>query len=239
MGCKDLDEVRQRLEGWFNNSMERVSGAYKRYTQFWLYVWATLIVVWLNVDAVEIGRRLIADAQLRSTLAAGGISFVAQANSPNAPAMVDSNPLAAVAGSSSNTMASTPQIHSTSNAFSVSDLVKEISKLNLPIGWGACSNDNTKNSLIGWVMNWLPRLEQNAESTNTNTNAAVNILASGVLTSAAPCPNNPEAWRLKLIGLLITIAAISQGAPFWFDLLNRVTNLRAAGRPPKEKKDSV
>jgi hypothetical protein len=37
----------------------------------------------------------------------------------------------------------------------------------------------------------------------------------------------------KLLGLLVTAAALSFGAPFWFDLLNRVTNLRAAGQPPK------
>jgi hypothetical protein len=41
----------------------------------------------------------------------------------------------------------------------------------------------------------------------------------------------------KLIGLLITGFAISQGAPFWFDLLNRLTNIRGAGTPPKDVAD--
>src|SRR5205823_7487582 len=31
-------------------------------------------------------------------------------------------------------------------------------------------------------------------------------------------------WLLKLVGLALTAAAISRGAPFWFDLLNRFTN---------------
>ncbi len=42
-------------------------------------------------------------------------------------------------------------------------------------------------------------------------------------------------WLIKkLLGLGITILAITQGAPFWFDMLNRVTNLRNSGKPPDQ-----
>jgi hypothetical protein len=45
------------------------------------------------------------------------------------------------------------------------------------------------------------------------------------------------AWWLwlggKVPGLLITILAISLGAPFWFDVLQKFTNFRAAGQRPK------
>jgi hypothetical protein len=37
----------------------------------------------------------------------------------------------------------------------------------------------------------------------------------------------------KLIGLAVTVFAVSQGAPFWFDMLNKLTNLRYNGRPPE------
>ena len=36
----------------------------------------------------------------------------------------------------------------------------------------------------------------------------------------------------KLVGFLITALAISLGAPFWFDLLNRFVNLRVSGKKP-------
>jgi hypothetical protein len=42
-------------------------------------------------------------------------------------------------------------------------------------------------------------------------------------------------WLLKFVGLAITALAISQGAPFWFDLLQKVMNLRLAGDAPNEK----
>ena len=41
-----------------------------------------------------------------------------------------------------------------------------------------------------------------------------------------------ETWPGKLVGLLITILAISLGAPFWFDTVSRFVNLRGAGRKP-------
>jgi len=40
-------------------------------------------------------------------------------------------------------------------------------------------------------------------------------------------------WVLKVVGWLITGLAVALGAPFWFDLLNKLVNLRGAGpRPP-------
>lgn len=41
-------------------------------------------------------------------------------------------------------------------------------------------------------------------------------------------------WSAKLVGLLITTAAISQGAPFWFDLLSLLLNLRMTGKKPEK-----
>jgi hypothetical protein len=46
-----------------------------------------------------------------------------------------------------------------------------------------------------------------------------------------------QLWR-DFPGLLITVFAISLGAPFWFDILNKVVNLRGAGRAPEEKPKS-
>jgi len=47
--------------------------------------------------------------------------------------------------------------------------------------------------------------------------------------------NRPEKWGwewvLKVVGLVLTALALSLGAPFWFDLLNKVTNFRATGAP--------
>jgi hypothetical protein len=39
----------------------------------------------------------------------------------------------------------------------------------------------------------------------------------------------------KLLGFLFTAVALSLGAPFWFDVLNKIVNIRSAGRAPHER----
>ena len=39
-------------------------------------------------------------------------------------------------------------------------------------------------------------------------------------------------WLAKILGYLVTALAISMGAPFWFDLLNKLVNIRASGDRP-------
>lgn len=47
-------------------------------------------------------------------------------------------------------------------------------------------------------------------------------------------PDGFGSWVWKLLGLLLTSLAVSLGAPFWFDVLSRLTSLRATGgKPPK------
>jgi hypothetical protein len=45
-------------------------------------------------------------------------------------------------------------------------------------------------------------------------------------------PNGVDGWTGAVAGWLLTGFAITLGAPFWFDVLGKVSNLRAAGRRP-------
>ena len=45
-----------------------------------------------------------------------------------------------------------------------------------------------------------------------------------------------QIWLERFIGWLLTILAISLGAPFWFDILNKIINIRFAGKAPEEPK---
>ena len=47
-------------------------------------------------------------------------------------------------------------------------------------------------------------------------------------------PHNLQGWATRVLGLLLTAAALTLGAPFWFDLLNKVANLRTAGPKPAD-----
>jgi hypothetical protein len=44
----------------------------------------------------------------------------------------------------------------------------------------------------------------------------------------------PLVWGERIIGWLLTLLALSLGAPFWFDMLNKIMNIRFAGKSPDE-----
>src|SRR5207248_11332618 len=46
-------------------------------------------------------------------------------------------------------------------------------------------------------------------------------------------------WGLKITGWLVTALAISLGAPFWFQLVNRFVDIRGAGKKPEAKSESA
>lgn len=46
---------------------------------------------------------------------------------------------------------------------------------------------------------------------------------------------SPLGWFERVVGWLLTMIAVSLGAPFWFDVLNKFMNLRSAGKSPEEK----
>lgn len=59
--------------------------------------------------------------------------------------------------------------------------------------------------------------------------------ATGLIDPAS-VPSSILNVLLRLAGWLITACATSLGAPFWFDVLNKLSNLRAAGSIPGAKK---
>jgi len=53
--------------------------------------------------------------------------------------------------------------------------------------------------------------------------------------AAASVPTTAGGWVSKSIGLLLTGFAISQGSQLWFDLMNRLINLRSSGLKPEDE----
>jgi hypothetical protein len=215
---RDITEARERIERWFDDAVERIAGTYRRKTQFGLYVSAGLVAVLLNIDSIEITKRLLVDASLRQSLArsaeaAATNAFYRTVSTPHTNISLITNRLVVTGSPAANSILSTNLTVLSTNSLRVVDqLAGDIAALRLPIGW-AC---------------W---------ESSSDTNRLGNLTSSGLITMATvanppPMPRTVPEWLLKCLGLLFTVCAISQGAPFWFDLLNRVTNLRAAGVRP-------
>lgn len=152
----DLQRFNDGVERWFDDAMDRLSGAYKRFCGWFLLGFGAVIAVAFNIDSIAIAAYLWRNPGAASAL-------VSQAQ-----AVADAASAAAAAGSSP------------------AQLAASLPTTLIPFGWGGPPVDN---------------------------------------------------WLLKLVGWTATAVAVSLGAPFWFDLLGRMLNLRAAGPKPKKSED--
>jgi len=62
---------------------------------------------------------------------------------------------------------------------------------------------------------------------------------NGCIQLKEPVANQSAGPLAKLLGLLLTALAISQGAPFWFDLLSKVSNQRGSGPAPATSEEKA
>lgn len=155
----DIDRFRDGVETWFNATMARASGWYKRRTQLSLAVIAAAVTLAFNADAGQIATTLWKDPVLRASVAAQAQRAASEGDTSD------------LSGSGGDTLAAK---------------VDQVNQLNLPLGWSFEKSD--------------PRW-----------------------------PDDAAGFLGKILGLLATIAALSMGAPFWFDLLGRISRVRGSG----------
>jgi hypothetical protein len=62
----------------------------------------------------------------------------------------------------------------------------------------------------------------------------VDALKLPIMWAGENVPTSLAGILSAVLGCLLTTVAISLGAPFWFDTLTKLSNLRAAGKKPKE-----
>lgn len=90
-----------------------------------------------------------------------------------------------------------------SAAIVVSTVIQEVQASNFPLGWiGKNDPSNKYRSKMLLNLQTFPPVKE---------------------------INTPAWWLLKLIGILFTVLAVTLGAPFWFDFLNKIVKIRSSG----------
>lgn len=76
----DIDAVRKQVEDWFDAGMDRVSGWYRRQTQYVLFILAVLVTVAANADSLVLIRHLSSSTATRQALIeqAGHVTLASQ-----------------------------------------------------------------------------------------------------------------------------------------------------------------
>jgi hypothetical protein len=185
----DLDKVKKNLGVWFDHSMDRVSGWYRRKIQTIILILGIIVSFGLGVDTIATVKRLWGDSALRSALVAAAQTQVAKSQQAQ-----QAQPPAPATGG-----AATPNFQQVGT-----DLKKvqdQFSALEIPTyplhnvcaEWKEAQNPGACTGILSPLWFWLSR-----------------------------------HW----LGFIITSAALSLGAPFWFDLLNKLVSMRSAGQKP-------
>ena len=170
---EQLQRFQKEIEIWFDQSMERASGVYKRNAKGVAILLGTALAVAANADTINIINRLSKDSMLRSTVNL----YAQQLVEKNAKTKLDN-------------LASLTKVQQ--------DVDRALDNVALPFGW---SEPN--------------RLERDKQG---------NLLW--------------PAFMVKLFGWILSGVAISMGAGFWFEALNKIINIRNAGKKPPSATES-
>lgn len=190
-GATSADEEKKKIEKWFDDAMDSVSGWYKRKANAWLWVIAACVCVALNADTIAVGKVLWNDPTARAAISDAAKDYATKkANQPQDPST------------------GTTQQHNEPMATELTKVKQAQNQLNdlpVPLGWCKAGADECAQARqLPWGQD-------------------------GTAWDASD-------WLLKFLGILISVLAVSQGAPFWFDLLQKVVNLRLAGDLPPDSR---
>jgi hypothetical protein len=193
-GESKLAKARQNVEKWFDDSMDRVSGVFKRYSQWMALVIGLVIAMILNVDSIDLTLFLWREPTVRQVLAENAASF----ELPEGQMQADPEE-------------------------ALRSFREQFTGISLPIGWGI-----NRSQGAAWRDDHC-RLFPGSEQT-----FGVPVIGTPWCV-VPPQPTSQNNLAVKLAGIFITALAARQGAPFWFDILKRVVNLRGTGANPAEK----
>jgi hypothetical protein len=192
----DAAKLRENIENWYNSSMDRVAGWYKRRIQWIILALGVLLAVVLNADSVIVSQALWKNAALRSGVVKAAEDLNAHyVKTSSLPATSDTS--AAPADQSTLTPEQQGEQYN-----------RKLQSLGLPIGWN--NQDEAHRLPDGFLK------------------SPVHFLSLSV-----------HQLDLHWLGWLITGLAISLGAPFWFDLLNKIIVVRSTVKPREKSPDEA
>ncbi|HTI08219.1 MAG TPA: hypothetical protein VL832_06670 [Puia sp.] len=229
----DIDRFRALLEQWFNDTMSRVSGWYKKQTQWILLGVGMGIAIAGNVDTLKIYGILARDKTAREQM----VNIAIQSQQKYTSAIEELNRIQKdtsfqVAGRQITTKSINFTTGNTMLDSAYRDVKSDLAKSEsiLAIGWNNIDTVRKYDSL----QKALAKLKTRSDSTHTADTLSFGRLRDEILAleKRERILFRAITWK-SWLGWLLTALAISLGAPFWFDMLNKVVSLRAAGNKPE------
>src|SRR5580698_3166067 len=195
------------LEIWFNESMDRVSGWYKRWIQYWLFVLGLALAAAANVDTLHIIGALSTDPKMQQDAAKAAIGYLkgqtanqsASDPSPTGTPVQGQNPERSpqerTEPEGSAAPSSTVTLKPLTTAQSLETAATELASLEVPLGWAGPERSyftrHWWSAIVGWLLTALAA-SMGAPFWFDTLNRFVNIRSAG----RSP-DENPKGVKLK------------------------------------------
>jgi hypothetical protein len=254
----DIGKLKENIEVWFNSGMDRVNGWYKRRAQLVIVALSVLLAVAMNVDTILIFRHLQTNTGARDAIVEQATQFALKnpAPSPGTITVINgqeySGKLAVTPMDAERDVTLTSdnpvkaklrkdKVKVPSGATEVPFTVDvNLGDVEAPATATISASDSTKPVKLALAPS-LPGQFYTAQENLKALALPVGWVEGGTPAERKNGQERPDsfaaAWPLLLqhgLGWLLTALAASLGAPFWFDMLNRVIAIRATGKPPGE-----
>lgn len=231
---KDIDRFKNLLENWFNQTMDRATGWYKRQTQWILFFIGIFIAISFNVDTIATYRLLSKDKTAREQLVQ-----LAIASKPKYDSLAQSTATKHISVSRTDTLKDSlgkdSIVHRTSDTSYVALTNKELTEAYSTVQTDIESASDIVS--LGWPdCDSCKVYRQIRDSLAKSTADKESIESVSKKIKKFHCDGNPyqsSAW-LRFLGWILTALAISLGAPFWFELMNKLLQFRGNGPKPKD-----
>jgi hypothetical protein len=206
-GESALTTARVSVETWFDDSMDRLSGWYKRRAQSLAFFIGIGVAIVLNGDTLALAQQLWREPVLREALAAQAQAYVNQ--NPDNPAPPNPDDLV--------------------------KLQNQFTDLDIPVGWIGNPIELDDSGRVPGLDTTIPsRTCTLFAISNTEEVYGFTVAKQCYPIINAPFLRDGTGWLLKLFGLIASGLAAAQGAPFWFDILKRIVSVRSSGANPAE-----
>ena len=242
---KDLTLFSASLEDWYNQTMDRANGWYKRQTRRILFFLGLLIAIWGNVDSIKIYHVLSKDKNARDQMVQLAIQ-----SAPKYEAAIKAIKDSIKQTKTNKTDTGKVVIVTTGNSIldsAYTDIKSDIEQSGyvLAIGYHHSKKYKVYDSLrsrketLQTIQDSLrkAKIADTASSYQENLSDINNTKTQ--IAGIDPEVFDKFDWGSSPLGWLITALALTLGAPFWFDLLSKFINLRSAGKKPEINTDDA
>jgi hypothetical protein len=241
---KELAVARTYVETWFNNSMGRLSGWYKRRSQIIAFFIGLALAIFLNIDSVAIAKKLWIDPTMRAAIleiapTLKGQPAAATSTDTTNTEMPAETPDAATQPEAGTTESAEQQEITKTPQEILNETRSLLDEVGLPVGWVPVAIKLPEEEMAGKEV-FCKLFPQSSDNTSILPVQGISINdicyrpfeASIIETTDIQNEKWLFAW---FVGILISAVATTQGAPFWFELLSKLINIRGAGvKPPAE-----